>query len=310
MMNNENMIRLSYIMLMGLGFPIMRFMSIHFDTLNNNAVRFLSGGLVFLFICLFKYRYEVYKLIKNPTLILNLLILAVFMTANMYFFITGLKYTSALAGSIFGILAMPVAIIMAAIFFADERCRVRQKHFYSGSLLAIFGSLIFVFYGKQAHNGSDFFVGSLFLTLAIFIQSIQNLLVKNISKTLSILVISTSTAILSGCIYLIFAVKTGVIFQLQDVQIGLLLGLGIAGIYGMLTGMLFAFYIIQKQGIAIFNVIQLMIPLATAVIGYFVLDETLNLYQAIGCIIVVLGCVLALKTSNKQDRIKGLSTSK
>ncbi|HHE9162097.1 TPA: EamA family transporter, partial [Haemophilus influenzae] len=138
-MNNENMVRVFYVLLMGLGFPIMRFMSIHFETLNNNSVRFLSGGSLFVIICLIKFRSELKKIISEPKIILYLFILGIFMTGNMFFFINGLKYTSALAGSIFGILAMPLAIIIAGIFFKDERDRIRQKEFYIGGLLAIIG---------------------------------------------------------------------------------------------------------------------------------------------------------------------------
>ncbi len=104
------------------------------------------------------------------------------MTGNMFFFINGLKYTSALAGSIFGILDMPLAIIIAGIFFKDERDRIRQKEFYIGGLLAIIGSLIFVINSSNNDGNTDFFLGAIFLFTAIFIQSIQNLIVKSSQK--------------------------------------------------------------------------------------------------------------------------------
>lgn len=264
---------------MGFGLPIMRFMSLHFDTINNNAVRFLSGGFVFILIAVFKFSGEIKKIKKEPILIFNLLLLGLLMTGNMYFYINGLKYTSALTGSIFGILAMPLAVMMAAVFYRDERGRVKQANFYAGSILAVAGSLIFVFNGSQTGESSDFLTGSLLLGIAILIQSIQNLLVKHTGKKLHSIVISASTATLSGILYLSIAIQSGKITQLSQVGAGLLAGLALAGVYGMLTGMLMAFYIVQKQGVVVFNILQLIVPLSTAVVGYFTLGETINLMQ-------------------------------
>ena len=207
-----------------------------------------------------------------------------------------MQKTSALTGSIFSILAMPVAIIMAAIFFKDERGRFLKKTFYLGSILAIIGSLIFVICGSNGSNESNNFInGAIFLSIAILIQSIQNLVVKKVAKSLNAIVISASTATLSGLIFLYLAISTEKINQLQTVDNFLLVGLILAGIYGMLTGMLMAFHIVQKQGVVIFNVVQLVVPISTAIVGYFTLGETINFYQGISAMIVISGCIIALK---------------
>ncbi|MFZ7156752.1 EamA family transporter, partial [Avibacterium avium] len=247
-----------YILLMGLGFPILRVMSLHFDTFNNNAVRFLSGGILFILICSFKFRSTLLEIFKQPRLLLTLLLLGVFMAGNMYFFINGLRLTSALSGSIFGILAMPLGIAIAAIFFADERQKVKQRGFYLGSLLAIIGSFIFVLNCNQQGGEQQFVLGSLFLFLGIFIQSLQNLLVKSAVQKLPVFVISASTATIAGLIFLALALYSGKIAELQHTPRLMLSALALAGIYGMATGMLFAFYIVQKQGIVTFNLLQLL----------------------------------------------------
>ncbi len=286
--------RISYIILMGVGFPIMRFMSINFETINNNAIRFLAGGLLFTLICIFKFKREFQKIKAEPVLILQLLSLGCLMTGNMYFFMNGLQHTSALAGSILGILAMPLAIIMAAVFFNDEREKVKQKNFYIGSLFALVGSLVFVIYGNNEGGSGSFLKGALFLGVAIFIQSIQNLVVKNVAKKLHTIVISAIVATISGLIYISIAFYTGKVIQLAEVSQGLFIGLILAGIYGMTTGMLMAFYIVQKQGVVVFNVLQLIVPLSTAIVAYFTLGETINTLQVFGGGIVILGCVFAL----------------
>lgn len=296
-MNNKNQaINIFYIILMGFGFPLMRYMSIHFDTINNNAVRFLSGGILFILICLLKFRDDSKKIFNSSKMILKLLILSCLISGNMYFFISGLKKTSALTGSIFGILAMPLAMMMASIFYKDEREKIKNRKFVIGNIIAIAGSLIFVINGtKMTEIGSNFTIGALFLIIAIFIQSIQNLMVKNISKEINSIVISAVTATMTGMIYMLISVGTEKIYQFQEVYIGLIIGLIFAGIYGMLTGMMMAFYIVQKQGVVIFNSIQLIVPLSTAIVGYFTLNEKINLLQCFGAIIVILDCIIALK---------------
>lgn len=142
---------------------------------------------------------------------------------------------------------------------------------------------------------SNFTLGALFLISAIFIQSIQNLIVKNISKDINSIVISAVTATMTGIIYLLIAINTGRTCQLYETSIEMVIGLVFAGTYGMLTGMMMAFYIVQKQGVVIFNSIQLIVPLSTAIVGYFTLDEKIALLQCLGAIIVIFGCVIALK---------------
>ncbi len=295
--DNNTFLYISYVVLLGSCFPIMRYTSIHFDTVNNNAIRFLAGGILFLIMVIARYRNEVSKLLAEPVMIVKLLLIGVLMTVNMYFFMNGMQLTTALTGSIFSILGMPVATIMASIFFADERKKAANPRFIIGCLLSIAGSFIFIFNADTTGNSENFILGSAFWVLAITIAAMQNLLVKNLAKDLHPVVISASTATIAGLIYLFIATATGKIQELSTTPESLIIFLIMAVMYGMLVGMLMAFYIIRKSGVITFNMLQIMAPLSTAIIAYITLGETISTIQAFGAAIVVFGCTHSLKAN-------------
>lgn len=295
MKNFERIFLVMYVILIGLGFPIMRYMSLKFDTVNNNGVRFLAGGIVFVIICFFKYKDDIKKLYNKPTLLVKFLVLSLFMTSNMYFIMSGLQKTTALTGSIFNIIAMPLAVIMTAIFYQDERKKATSVRFIIGAILTLAGSLIFVCSGKSLGGiGNEFYLGVLYLAIGITIQTFQNIFVKQIAKELPVILISAVTATTSGIAYLVYSFLTGKIDQLFVVDRSLFLFLILAGIYGMTTGMLMAFYIVKKYGIITFNLLQLLVPLATAFMAYITLGEKIGVLQLIGGAIVIVGCLNAL----------------
>ncbi|ABR74264.1 EamA/RhaT family transporter [Actinobacillus succinogenes] len=294
-MNNRFVIAIVYMVLSGLAFPIIRYVSLHFHVLNNNAVRLLSAGIVFIFIALWKFRQQVEYVLRNPKVMFNLLIIAVIMFFNIYLSTEGLKYTTALTGSIFGIIMMPVAMIMAAFFYRDEREHLKSSRFYLGALIALISSFAFVLGNDNQGESIDLVKGTLLLTGWIVVQPIQNLIVKKVAKNIHSIVISASTATLSGLIYLATASRTGVIYQLSEVGSSMLIILIVAGIYCLMTGMFLAFYIVQKQGLVFFNILQLLVPVSTAIIGFIMLGETVSFYQVIAMISVMLGCFIALR---------------
>ena len=56
-----------------------------------------------------------------------------------------------------------------------------------------------------------------------------------------------------------------------------------------------AFYIVKTQGVTIFNITQLLIPVSTAIFGYITLGEKVTIIQAISALIVIAGCIFATK---------------
>lgn len=65
-MSNQYVIRIVYIILMRIGFPMMRFTSMHFEKIINNGARIFAGGILFFILSFFKFRSDLKKIIYQP----------------------------------------------------------------------------------------------------------------------------------------------------------------------------------------------------------------------------------------------------
>lgn len=281
---------------MGFGYPLIRYISDIFNPINTNAIMFLSGGTLLLLVATIKFRHEIIKLKNNLQLFLKLIIIAFLTAGNMYCFIAGLNKTSALAGSIFGILSIPFSTIVAGTLYLDEKKKLKELHFIFGSILALIGSFIFVFTGTyKISSNSDFLLGIIFLIGTIIIQAIQNLIVKDITKYLHSIVISSCSSILTSILFFTFSIFSGNINELITAPPNKIIIVLLTGIYSIFVGMFISFFIIQKQGVIILNILKLLIPPTTAIVSYFLLNEKIFLFQSFAIILILIGCIIALK---------------
>lgn len=286
-------LNLLYVFGIGLNIVLLRYLSLHIDPLNNNGVRFLAGSAVLLLFTALKYRIALRQLLRQPKNLLMALAVGVMLAANMYFWLKGTKLTNAVTASLFGVLAMPFGVLVAALFYRDEREQIRYRRFWLGSGLTIIGSLGFVWQGQALTLGESFAMGSLFLFLSITIRNVQNLLVKA-AKSGSMLAFSCFTSLAASLSSLGLSAQQGSLEALHHAPLWLLGLLLAAGIYAVFAAMVLAFQIIQVQGLVTYQVLELIIPITTAICAYFLLNEAMNLMQLAFALVVIFGASWAL----------------
>ena len=288
---------LRFLILSGFAVPLLRYTSLHFSAINNNAIRFLSGGIVLLIIALIRFRSQFPTILgtigKNPKVLLLLGVSSCTMAINMVCFIKGLSLTSAFTGSVFTTFGIPLSTLLSCALYKDERERSLNKKFLMGMSICLIGSLLFVFQGS-ASQGTFISEGALYLIVSMIAQIFLSNIIKYLSKTIPVLLIGTINSLLTGTILLSITFFTGSIYDLNNsstMQIGILI---FAGMYGITVGMLLGFSIIKTQGVATFNILQLLIPIFSALFAYLLMGETIDSQQVLGASIILSGSYLCI----------------
>ncbi|KMK52450.1 multidrug transporter [[Actinobacillus] muris] len=287
-------INLIYVFAIGLNIVLLRYFSLRVDALNNNGVRFCVGALALLIWVWLKYRHDFTHFRRQPLLLVYAFCVGLLMCVNMYFWLEGAALTNAVTASISSVLGMPFGILVAGIFFQDERQKLKQKTFWIGCALTLCGALGFVLYGKTMAVGDHFLLGAFFLLLSIFIRNLQNVIVKLVNKKLSVFSLSFITSLTTGITSLALSQQTGKLAELSQISLFLLVGLMLIGIYAIGVGMVLTFDIIQKQGLVTYQILELIIPISTALIAYILLGEQIAFSQLMFAVVVIIGASLAL----------------
>lgn len=295
MLKNPLILNLLYVLAIGLNIVLLRYFSLHIEPFNNNGVRFSVGAVALLAFILGKYRRELWNVLKTPKLLGFAILVGVMMCANMFFWLKGAAVTSSLTAAISGVLAMPFGVLIAAIFFRDEREKIRNRQFWFGCILTMVGALGFVWYGKAVAVGEGFLLGAFFLLCSIVIRNVQNLVVKFVNNKLNVFVLSFYTSLTTGVLSLFFSTQAGKIDQLFAIPTWLLWSLIAVGIYAVLAGMVLTFHVIQKQGLVTYQILELLMPVSAGLLAYVLLGESLSWLQLLFALLVMCGAAVALR---------------
>lgn len=142
--------------------------------------------------------------------------------------------------------------------------------------------------------GEGFILGSFFLFLSIVIRNIQNLVVK-FGRELNVFTLSCITSLTTSISSLLLSQQASKFEEIFATPNWLLLCLIAVGIYAILAGMVLTFHIIQTQGLITYQVLELLMPVSTAIIAYIVLGERISLVQIGFAFIVIFGASVALR---------------
>ncbi len=227
---------------------------------------------------------------------IKLFILLAFFEPFLYFLgeTFGLQRVSATTASVI-ISTIPIFVpIFAFILFREKLSFIN----ITGSIVSFIGVLIIIFNKNFSLDAS--LSGVLLMMVAVFAATGYSLVVKNITERYNpviIVLFQSSFAILGFFpLFLIFDLNNFLSIEHNSNSIIAIIQLGIFA--SSIAFILFA-YGIRKIGVSKAGFFSNLIPIFTAIIAFFLLDERLSIIKYIGIAIVILGLFLSQINSIK-----------
>ncbi|MFX1514495.1 MAG: DMT family transporter [Promethearchaeota archaeon] len=218
-----------------------------------------------------------------------------------FFFLVGLRYTTASSGSLIAG-ANPILISVFAILFLGESLRLYKViGFLSGAI----GVILVV--GIDALEGTGW-EGNLLIFCAMIMWSTYSTRLKQLSERNSSLELTTYSCICGTVLLFPLALLegNGELYKLTDEMIAIWGGIIFLGVFATSVSFTLFNRSLEKLGNSRSAIFINLVPMFGTMLSILLLDETFTLLKVVGLIFVILGVI----TVNYQyDQLKKLFSS-
>ena len=270
-----------------------RYLTFYFDTLSLNYFRLSAGAITLLTASLILYPNQVDQALRRPVLMRNLVFLALIGCVAQWLLIEGLAHTSATLIGLLRIIGIILGIVLAYVFFHDERATVHGKRFKAGAFLTVTGTLGVVLAEDQATL--EYSLGTLYAVCGIFVGSSGTVLQKNIVNSMAPIPAAAIVTAIMSVVYAGVSSFYGEVERVATVPWYTVVILFGSGMFGLFVGVGLGFITVRIFGVITHRLSRLIVPFLVGILSYCILGETLTIIQMICGAILVFGCYLVVR---------------
>ena len=270
----------------------MRYLTGSMENMTQNAIRISAGAAAVVAIALIRYRRELLTVLRSPRLAFMLTVYALGGIAVLYTWIEGLSMTSAAMGPLVGTLSTPLTVILAALFFADERRVAMRTRFIVGVSAALIATIGTTMSAPDADI--TFSRGVLWLLTAVVIDSVRSMLLKPALKGIHPFAVGSVSSLIIGGGCAVLAIGNGELALASAIPLNALIVAVVSGVAGVLMGATVYLAMIKAIGLTQVRTLTLVCPVLTAVLAYFLIGDTMSARQLLWAPVVLVGCWLCL----------------
>jgi drug/metabolite transporter (DMT)-like permease len=209
----------------------------------------------------------------------------------VYLFAIALSKIDSSVSSILNSLTPLMTLIIGMMLFKIDT----QRRQIFGVLIGFTGCVLLVLFGDGVNTTENYYYAFLILLASLFYGINVNLIKKYLSdlKPLTISAGNFTIMTIPAVIVLIFSG----FFEIAELPIvqNSLIYIAILGIVGTGLSNILFFKLIQLSSPVFASSVTYIIPVVAIVLGYFVMNETLNFIQGIGAFIVLIGVYFSSK---------------